>query len=83
MSLMPASWSRVSTSSQALPAPSRQTSRTGSRRPSTSDRNGAGNEPTTAGTRIVAPQSWWSHQIRSPGATFSSPAPTDASIPLT
>ncbi len=79
----PASSSRFCTSRHARWEPAPQSIRTGSFLPFEEDTNGAGKEPTTAGTRIAAPQSWWSHHTRSPGASLRAAAPVLASIPLT
>ena len=38
--------------------------------PSARTRTAPGYEPTTAGMRIAAPQSWWSHHTRSPAVTL-------------
>jgi len=73
----------LNTSSHAAAIGFAHSIRTGSRFPPLPCRNGSGNEPTTAGTRIAAPQSWRSHQIRSPGCRRTAAAPCDDSIPLT
>jgi hypothetical protein len=81
--VIPASCNRRSTRSHASSAPEAQLKRTGSRRPSMRASKGAGKEPTTAGTRIAAPQSWWSHHTRSPPLSSCAAAPSPASMPLT
>ncbi len=52
--------------------------RVGSFLPSIPWANGSGNEPTTAGVSITPPQSWKSHQTRSPSWTRTSVAPVAA-----
>ena len=75
--------SRVRTSLQARCASAAHSIRTGTRLPCGPDTNGSGYEPTTAGMRIAAPQSWWSHHTRSPAASRRAAAPRSASMPLT
>ena len=58
----------LGTSRQSRSASSAQSIRIGSFLPCAAVTNGSGNEPTTAGIRIAAPQSWWSHHTRSPGS---------------
>ena len=79
----PASSSRLPTSWHSRTESSAQSMRIGIFLPCAAEVNGSGNEPTTAGMRIAAPQSWWSHHTRSPGASLRAAAPDSASIPLT
>ena len=79
----PAATRRSATSSHWRCDGVAQSTRTGSFSPFAPDRNGSGNDPTTAGMRIAAPQSWRSHQIRSPACTLRDAAPSSASMPLT
>jgi hypothetical protein len=80
---IPAASSRSDTSSQRSAASTAQSIRTGKRFPSEPWRNGSGNDPTTAGTRIATLQSRWSHHTRSPPETSRSAAPTSSSMPFT
>ncbi len=78
------STSRCCTSRHAGALVSTQSTRTGRRLAVPGpDRNGSGNEPTTAGTRWAPSQARRSHQIRSPARTFVVAAPFGASLPLT
>ena len=79
----PSAMSFFATTSQAPARGSSHSTRTGRRLPSLPCRNGSGKEPTTAGMSGVTPQSWWSHQMRSPPWTSTALAPFSDWIPLT